>query len=135
MKVRPIATKLKTTDYTARAAVHTGEINNAKQIVITISSEDAFGIPSVLCHLKLSPSEASRLTADLIKATSEDTQAARDLRTVILRAELERLKRQPRTPRSAGDVTAEPIDHVIDYLTEVTFVEAACAAVNEEPES
>lgn len=69
MKLRPIQTKgLKTTDYGARAAVHTGEVGGAVQVVLTLSTEDVHGVPSVLCHLKLSPSEAADLGARLIKA-------------------------------------------------------------------
>jgi hypothetical protein len=69
MKVRPIQQKLKTTDFTARVAVIRGEAGGAQQVVATISTEDAFGIPSVLCHLKLSLVEARRVGTALIEAS------------------------------------------------------------------
>lgn len=75
MKIRPIQQKLKTTDYGARAAVTAGEVGSSGvvQVVLTLSAEDAFGIPSVLCHLKLSRDEAKRIAEALTKAAQEAT--------------------------------------------------------------
>lgn len=71
MKIRPITQKLKTTDYGACVAVHTGVLDNgAQQVVATLSTEDVYGFPEVLCHLKLSPAEAKALGEALVKAAA-----------------------------------------------------------------
>lgn len=77
MKIRPIARKTKTTDYGARVAVHRGEVGGAQQVTATLSTEDVFGFPEVLCHLKLSPGEARAIGEALIKAATESEGVTR----------------------------------------------------------
>lgn len=71
MKIRPMQTRTRVTDFGARAVVSMGEVAGAAQVVLSLSTEDAMGIPTMLAHLKLSPTEARELGARLVKASEE----------------------------------------------------------------
>jgi len=71
-----IAQKLKTTDHKARASVTSGETAlGAKQVTLSLATEDAYGMPTMLGHLKLSMAEARDLAARLVHAADEADQA------------------------------------------------------------